>query len=85
MQLRSDGPGDRIASFDAFKITRWPSASGPVWHLAALTNWAHRLMQAHLRTIPPHERPQWTSSTALRFDRRSDADDFADAIERLGA
>jgi hypothetical protein len=81
MQLRSDGGSDRIASFDAFKITRWPDTRGPVWHLAPLVPWARALMEAKLTAMPPHERPQWTSSTALRFDRRSDAEDFAAQLE----
>jgi hypothetical protein len=82
MELRSDGRSDRVASLDAFKITRWPNSNGHEWHLAPLTHWARELIRNELDSIAPHERPQWTTSTALRFDLRSEAEDFARDIER---
>jgi hypothetical protein len=78
MQTYADGGSDKVAALDAFKITRWP---GHEWHLTGLYRWSRKLLTDYVKTLPPHERPQWTSSTALSFSRQSDAISFAAAVE----
>lgn len=87
MNLRPDGAGDHVVSFDAFKLTRHGGARATAWHVAALTPWAFNLIERATASIPPHERPQYVRHSrtdriiGASFDTRGAALDFLRDVE----